>query len=93
MQLHVIASIGYDATAVVHVSVIMLQPPQPHVHFCQFINYYWLPIPYILISSVRENRSKPVLYNGANPVLIEHGGAKQQRDKVKWFSGSFLVSI
>ena len=54
MQLHAIASIGYDATAVVHVSVIMLQPPQPHVHFCQFINYYWLPIPYILISSVRE---------------------------------------
>ena len=52
-----------------------------------------LPILYILISSVRENRSKPVLYNGANPVLIEHGGAKQQRDKVKWFSGSFLVSI
>ena len=72
----------------------MLQPPQPHVHFSQFINYdYWLPIPYILISSVRENRSKPVPYNGANPVFIEHGGAKKQRDKVEQFGDSFLVSI
>ena len=80
----------------VHISVIMLQPPQPHVHFCQFINYdYWLPILCIyLISSVRENRSKPVvLCNGANPVLIEHDGAKQQRDKVEQFGDSFLVSI
>ena len=41
-----------DATAGIHISVILLQPPQPHVH-CQFINYdYWLPIPHILISSV-----------------------------------------
>ena len=72
----------------------MLQPPQPHVHFCQFINYdFWLALRYILISSARENRSKSVLYNGANPVLIYHSEAKQQRDKVKWFSDSFLVSI
>ena len=82
--------IGYDVTAGVHISVIMLHPPRPHVHFCQFIN--WLAILYILISSVQENRSKPVLYNGANPVLIEHSGAKQQHNKVKWFNDSFLVS-
>ena len=66
----------------------ILQPPQAHVHFCHFISGdYCITIPYSLISFVRENRSKPALYNGVNPVLIEFSKAKQQHDKVEWFIG------
>ena len=65
-----------------------------HVHFCQFINCdYWITMLYVLISFFRENRLKPTLHNGVNPVLIEHSRVKQQRDKVKWFSDSFVAPI
>jgi len=80
-------------TSGVHISVKIPQPPQVHVHFCHFISGdYCITIPYILISFVRENRSKPALYNGVNPVLIKLSKVKQQRNKLEWFNNSFLVS-
>jgi len=50
-------------------------------------------MPYVLIRFVQENGLKPALHDGVNPVLIEHSRAKQQRDKVKWFSDSFVAPI
>ena len=68
-------------TSGVHFSAKILQPPQARVHFRHFINGdRCLPVPYILISFVRENRSKPV---GVNLVLIEQSRAKRQRDKLE----------
>ena len=72
----------------------MLQPPQPHVYFCLCINYdYWLAILYNLISSVIDQSLLYTICNGANLVMIEHSGAKQQRDKVMWFSVSHTKLI
>ena len=80
-------------TSGVHISVKILQPPQVHVHFCHFISGdYCITILYILMSFVRENRSKPALYNGVNPVLIELSKAKQQRDKLDWSNNSFCIT-
>ena len=79
-------------TSRVRISMKILPPPQAYVHFCHFTNSdYCVTIPYILIRFVRENRSKPALYNRVNPVLIEHGRAKQQRDKLGWLNDSFVV--
>ena len=58
-------------TSQVRISIKILPPPQAYVHFCHFTNGdYCVTIPYILISSVRENRSKAALYNRVNPVLM-----------------------
>ena len=62
-----------------------------YIHFTN--GDYCVTIPYILISFVRENRSKPALYNCVNPVLTESGRAKQQRDKLGWLNDSFVVLI
>ena len=71
-------------TSGVHFSAKILQPPQARVHFRHFINGdRCLPVPYILISFVRENRSKPALHVGVNLVLIEQSRAKRQRDKLE----------
>ena len=67
-------------TSGVHISVKILQPPQAHVHFCHFISSDYCIT--ILLSFVRENRSKPALYNGVNPVLIELSKATQQHDNL-----------
>ena len=81
-------------TSGVRISIKILPPPQVYVHFCHFTNGdYFVTIPYILISFVRENRSKPALYNRVNPVLIELGRTKQQRDKLGRLNDSFLVVI
>ena len=81
-------------TSGVRIFIKILPPPQTYVHFCHFTNGdYCVTIPYILISFVRENRSKPALYNRVNPVLIESGRAKQQRDKLGWLNDSFVVLI
>ena len=78
-------------TSGVCISIKILQPPQAYVHFCHFTNGdYCVTIPYILISFVQENRSKPALYNRVNP---EHGRAKQQCDKLGWVNSSFVVLI
>ena len=62
--------------------------------FCHFISGdYCITISYILINFVRENRSKPALYNSVNLVLIELSEAKQQCNKLEWlFNNSFMVS-
>ena len=62
-----ITLIADDATAGVHISVKILQPPRARVHFHHFINGdCCLTIPYILISFVRENRLKPALHVGVD---------------------------
>ena len=71
-------------TSRVHFSVKILQPPQARVHFHHFINGdCCLPVPYILISFIQENRLKPALHIGVNLMLIEQSRAKQQRDKLE----------
>ena len=81
-------------TSGVSISIKILPPPQAYVHFCHFTNSnYCVTILYILISFVREDRSKPALYNHVNPVLIKLGRAKQQRDKLGWLNDSFVVLI
>ena len=81
-------------TSGVHFSAKILQPPQARVHFRHFINGdCCITVPYILISFVRENRSKPALHIGVNLVLIKQSRAKRQCDKLECFSDSFVVSI
>ena len=82
-------------TSGVRISIKILPPPQAYVHFCHFTNGdYCVTILYILISFVRENRSKPAPhYNRVNPLLIELGRAKQQCDKLGWLNDSFVVLI
>ena len=81
-------------TSGVYFSAKILQPPQVRVHFRHFINSdCCITVPYILISFVRENRSKPALHVGVNLVLIKQSRVKRQRNKLEWFSNSFVVSI
>ena len=81
-------------TSGVRIFIKILPLPQAYVHFCHFTNGdYCVTIPYILISFVRQNRSKAALYSRVNPVLIKPGRAKQQHDRLGWLNDSFVVLI
>ena len=60
------------STSGVHFSVKILQPPQVHVHFCDFINNdCCIIVPYILINFVQVNRPKNTLHVSGGLGFIE----------------------